>query len=242
MKIALLIIGRLDSFVNDYDSLKEVVLDKLSPDIFFSGHPNKMGMDYCDQKVRELWNPKKYILREYTEKVRKEVHSNDEKFNTRKRPETTPHTWLSGMYNLKKVNELKLEYEKENDFTYDLCLKARADALWHTSITDTELERAKIDENILIPTAWDFKSVNKLGVSDTSVLCNSETMNKYSSCIDCVDQYFDEGNAFHPETYNGIHIDRMGLIRIPVNGGIDPLTKQPNRSGWFVMDPDRHSW
>ena len=81
-----------------------------------------MGMDYCDQKVRELWNPKKYILREYTEEVRKEVHPNDEKFNARKRPETTPHTWLSGMYNLKKVNELKLKYEKENDFTYDLCL------------------------------------------------------------------------------------------------------------------------
>ena len=118
------------------------------------------------------------------------------------------------MYNLKKVNELKLEYEKENNCTYDLCLKCRADALWHTPITETELNRAKIDENILCPTAWDFKSINKFGVSDTSALCNSETMNKYSSFIDHVDQYFDEGNVFHPETYNGIHIDRMGLITI----------------------------
>ena len=122
MKIALLIIGRLDSFVNDYDSLKEVVLDKLSPDIFFSGHPNKMGMDYCDQKLENSGILRSIFL-EYTEEVRKEVHSNDEKFNARKRPETTPYTWLSGMYNLKKVNELKLKYEKENDFTYDLCLK-----------------------------------------------------------------------------------------------------------------------
>jgi hypothetical protein len=242
MRIALLIIGRLDSFVKDYDSLKEIVLDKLSPDIFFSGHPNKSGIDYCNQKIKELWNPKKYLLREYTDEIRKEVHPDDSKFDRRKRAEATPHTWLSGMYNLKKSNEFKMEYEKENNFTYDLCLKARSDALWHTFIKEKELERARIDDNILIPTAWDFKSVNKFGVSDTSALCNSETMNKYSSLIDCVDQYFDEGNAFHPETYNGIHIDRMGLTRIPVNGGIDPFTNQPNKSGWFVIDPDRRSW
>ena len=81
MRIALLLIGRLDSFVKDYDSLKEIVLDRLSPDIFFSGHPNKEGIDYCREKVEELWKPKKYILREYTEEVRKEVHPNDARFD-----------------------------------------------------------------------------------------------------------------------------------------------------------------
>jgi hypothetical protein len=107
MKIALLLIGRLDSFVDDYPSLKEFVLDDYSPDIFFSGHPNKMGLEFCEKKIQDLWKPKKYILREYTEKVRKEVHPNDEKFNQFKRSETTPNTWLSGMYNLKLVNDLK---------------------------------------------------------------------------------------------------------------------------------------
>lgn len=91
MKIALLLVGRLDSFVKDYDSLKEIVLDRLSPDIFFSGHPNKAGIDYCRKNVEELWKPKKYILREYTEEVRKEVHPNDAKFGRGMCP--TPHTW-----------------------------------------------------------------------------------------------------------------------------------------------------
>ena len=240
MKVALLLIGRLDSFVKDYDSLKEIVLDKLSPDIFFSGHPNKGGLEYCEEKINELWNPKKYILREYTDDVRKEVHPNDRKFVGGRC--VTPHTWLSGMYNLKLANQLKKEYEEENEFTYDICIKARTDVIWHTPITEKEIEKAKEDENILIPTAWDFKSVSPFGVSDTSAICNSETMNKYASCIDYVDQYLNEGNVFHPETYNGIHIDRMGLMRIPITSGIDPFTKQPNRSGWFVMDPDRRSW
>jgi len=242
MKVALLLIGRLDSFIQDFPSLKEIVIDKFSPDIFFSGHPNKLGMEYCQEKLEELWNPKKYVLREYTDKVRKEVHPNDERFNSRKRSETNPHTWLSGMYNLKICNNLKREYENENNFVYDICIKARTDVIWHTNITEEEINLSKIDNNILIPTAWDFKSVSSFGVSDTSAICNSETMNKYSSFIDYVDQYFDEGNLFHPESYNGIHIDRMGLTRIPVNRGIDPFTKQPNKSGWFVMDPDRRSW
>lgn len=240
MKISLLLVGRLDSFVKDYESLKEIVLDRLSPDIFFSGHPNKQGLEYCRQKVEELWKPKKYILREYTDDVRKEVHPNDSKFSGGRCP--TPYTWLSGMYNLKLANNLKNEYEKENNFVYDICIKARTDVIWHTPITDEELEQAIVDKNILVPTAWDFKQVNHFGVSDTSAICNSNTMNEYSSCIDYIDKYFDEGNVFHPETYNGIHIHRMGLNRIPITTGIDPFTKQSNRSGWFVMDPDRRSW
>tara|TARA_R100000742_G_C4277548_1_gene99538 strand:+ start:172 stop:900 length:729 start_codon:yes stop_codon:yes gene_type:complete len=242
MKVALILMGRLDSFVQDFDSLKEFVLDDLSPDIFFAGHPNKMGLEYCDQKVRELWNPKKYILREYTDEVRKEVHPNDEKFNSYKRPESRPHTWLAGMNNLKLANNLKKEYEEENNFTYDICIKARCDCIWHSPITEDQIEKAKAEDTILIPTAWDFKGVSTFGTSDTSAVCNSETMDKYASFIDCVDYYFDDGNIFHPESYMGIHIDTMGLERIPVNSGIDPFTKEPNRSGWFVMDPDRFSW
>lgn len=242
MKASLILIGRLDSFVQNFDTLKEFIIDPLLPDIFFSGHPNKMGLEFCEDKIQELWKPKKYILREYTEEVRREVHPNDEKFNQFKRPETTPNTWLSGMYNLKLANNLKKQYEQENNFTYDICIKARTDVIWHSFITSDQIELSKMDNNILIPTAWDFKEVSQFGVSDTAIVCNSKTMDLYSSFIDFVDDYFDEGNMFHPETFNGIHIDRMGLNRIPINTGIDPFTKEHNRSGWFVMDPNRRSF
>lgn len=239
LKTCVLIIGRLDTFENCFDSLKKYILDLLDVDIFFSGYQNHMGLEYCENKIKELWNPKKYILRNYDSSVRKEVHPNDEKF-TRKRPETFPHTWLSSMYNMKLVNKLKNEYEKENNFKYDLCIKSRTECLWHSNITEDDIKLVKEDEkNILIPTAWDFKDIHPLGCSDISCVTSSKGMDMYASCIDYVDSYYDSGEFFHPESLLGIHLDRIGMNRIPITKGFDPFTKQPNQSGWCVVDPNR---
>lgn len=236
MKIALLLVGRLDTFEEMYPSLKEYILDPLSPDIFFSGYPNKRGINYCEDKIKELWNPKKYILREYTESVRKEVHPNDEIFNNNRRPETTPHTWLSGIYNVKLCNLLRKEYQIENYFTYDVVIKARTDLNWYRSISQDDLELAK-EGNILIPTAWDFKCVHPLGISDVIAISNSDGIDKYASLIDNIDSYWEEGNIFHPESFVGIHINRMGLKRVEISSGIDS-------TGWSLIDsnPNRKSF
>jgi len=231
MKIALLLIGRLDTFENMHPYLKEYILDPLKPDIFFSGHPNNMGIDYCEQKIRELWSPKKYLLRTYTEKVRREIHPNDEIFNSNKRNECTPNTWLSGIFNVQFANKLKSKYEFQHNIKYDVVIKARTDLQWYSTISEEDLNLAKLG-NILIPTAWDFKSVNPISVSDVLAITDTEGMNKYASLIDCVDQYFSEGNTFHPESYVGIHINRTGLNRIEINHGID-------NTGWCVVDPNR---
>lgn len=230
MRIAFLIIGRLDTFENMYPKFKKNILDPLSPDIFFSGHPNKKGIGYCKEKIESLWKPKKYILREYNENVRKEVHPNDQIFNENKRPESTPQTWLSGIYNVKLCNQLKKDYENENNFKYDVVIKCRTDLEWYKSISNEELELAKLG-NILIPTAWDFKTVHPLGTSDVIAISNSWGINKYASLIDNVDTYWNEGNIFHPESFVGIHIERMGLNRIEINSGIDS-------TGWCVIDPN----
>lgn len=230
MKIALLMVGRLDTFEDMYFSLKEHILDPLSPDIFFSGYPNRKGIDYCREKIETFWKPKKYILRLYDENVRREVHPNDEIFNQNKRPEVTPQTWLSGIYNVKLCNELKKDYEIKNNFFYDVVIKSRTDLSWYTSISNEDLELAKTG-NILIPTAWDFKDINILGTSDVVAVSNSEGISKYASLIDNVDTYWNEGNIFHPETYVGIHIKRTGLNRIEISSGID-------RTGWCLIDPN----
>lgn len=236
MKICLILSGRLDTFEEMYSSLKEFIIDPLNPDIFFSGHPNKKGLAYCDNKIQELWNPKKYLLRDYTDEVRKEVHTNDLRFQN-KRSETTPHTWLSGIYNVYLSNSLKTQYEKEHEFRYDVCIKARTDLLWYDTPTEDELNVAKTQNNILIPTAWDFKHVTGEGVSDVTCLCNSESMNVYSSLIKHIDEYYDSGHIFHPESLLGHHVHK-NLNRIEVDKGYDPFTKQPNQSGWAVINPN----
>jgi len=230
MKIAFLMVGRLDTFEDMYPSLKENILDSLSPDIFFSGYPNKKGIDYCKEKIEELWSPKKYILREYNEDVRREIHPSDEIFNQNKRTEATPQTWLSGIYNVKLCNQLKNEYQTENNFCYDVVIKSRTDLRWYKSISNEELELAK-NGSILIPTAWDFKTIHPLGTSDVVAISNSNGIDKYASLIDSIDTYWNEGNIFHPESFVGIHIERTGLNRIEISSGIDG-------TGWCVIDPN----
>jgi len=240
MKTCILMIGRLDTFEKCYPSLKEFILNPLNADVFFSGYPNKKGLSYCEEKINELWKPKKYLIRKYDDSIRKEVHPNDLRFNDRKRPETKPHNWLSGMYNLKVANNLKKEFEKENSFQYDVCIKARTDLIWHSNIEEEEISLVMEDpDNALIPTAWDFKSIHPLGCSDVTCVTSSEGMNKYSSFIDHVDYYYDRGEVFHPESLTGIHVNHVGLNRISITKGIDPFTKRSNQSGWAVIDPDR---
>jgi hypothetical protein len=188
MKIALLLVGRLDTYPQMYPSLKENILDPLLPDVFFSGYPNNKGIEYCKEKIENLWKPKKYILKEYNENVRKEIHSNDEIFNQNKRPEVTPKTWLSGIYNVKLCNQLKNKYQTENNFCYDVVIKSRTDLSWYGTISNEELQLAK-SGSILIPTAWDFKTVHPLGTSDVIAISNSQGIDKYSSLIDNIDTY-----------------------------------------------------
>jgi len=230
MKIALLMVGRLDTFENMYPTLSKYVLEPLSPDVFFSGHPNSKGIEHCKEKIQNLWNPKKYILREYNERVIREVHPNDEIFNQNKRPEVTPKTWLSGIYNVKLCNQLKNIYQIENNFCYDVVIKSRTDLTWYKTISNDELKLAK-SGNILIPTAWDFKNVHPLGTSDVIAISNSQGIDKYSSLIDNIDTYWNEGNIFHPESFVGIHIERMVLNRIEISYCI-------YGTGWCVIDPN----
>lgn len=239
LKTCVLIIGRLDSFEKCYESLEKYILQPFDADVFFSGYPNHMGLKYCDNKINELWKPKKYLIRDYDYNVRLEVHPNDQKF-VNKRSECTPHTWLSGMHNLKIVNKLKKQYELENNFNYDICIKSRTDAIWHSYVSNEEIDLVLNDEkNILIPTAWDFKEVHPLGCSDVSCVTSSEGMDLYASFMDFVDEYYDSGEIFHPESLLGIHIHKMNLNRIKIIKGVDPFTNQQNQSGWCIVDPNR---
>lgn len=237
MRICLILPGRLDTFEEMYPSLKEFIIDPLNPDIFFSGYPNEKGLTYCEEKMKELWNPKKYLIRDYTDTIRKEVHPNDLKFE-HKTPETTPNTWLSGIYNVYLANSLKREYEIEHQFRYDVCIKGRTDLLWYDTPTQEELDTAKEDNKVLIPTAWDFRFITGGGVSDAICLSNSESMDKYCCLTKYIDEYYDKGHIFHPESLVGHHISHMNLERIKVEKGHDPFTKQKNESGWAVIDPN----
>lgn len=227
MKVAVLVSGMLRTFEETYPRLKKYIIDDLEPDIFFYGYPNKKGMQYCQNKIKELWNPKDFQILEYTDDLRKKICLDENKYEKNKRPETKVNNVLSAAYALKKCNDLRLKYQNDNHIDYDIILRIRPDYYFINYITKSQLESAKIGE-ILIPNEWDFKEVHSLAVSDGIALSNNFSMNKYCELCNCIDKYFDEGIMFHPETYFGVHIDRMNLNR-----------KVVHRHGWIDFhNPD----
>lgn len=216
MKVAVLIPGMLRCFEQVNPEFKKYVIDVFRPDIFFSGYPNNNGLKYCESKIKELWNPKKYIIREYTEKLRREIHPNDEKFELRKVYGARVSSTLSGKYNIKLANELRKQYEKENNIKYDLLMVWRPELVFYKTLEKEEIEKA-LNGDVLIPDAWDFKEVNPVCVSDIGVVTNRESMDTYASLIDYIDKYWEEGHLFHPETLMGVHLEKTGLRRTGVH-------------------------
>jgi hypothetical protein len=216
MKVAILIPGMLRCFEEVQPEFKKYIIDILNPDIFFSGYPNNKGLQYCESKIKELWNPKKYIIREYTEEFRRKIHPNDEKFEERKVYGSRVSSTLSGKYNIKLANQLRKEYEKKNNIKYDLLMVWRPELVFYKTLEKEEIEKS-ISGDVLIPDAWDFKEVNPICVSDIGVVTNGDSMDIYASFIDCIDKYWEEGHLFHPETLMGVHLEKTGLRRTGVH-------------------------
>lgn len=211
MKVALYLPGMLRQFELPYKYLKKYVLEPLNPDVFFSGYPNDDGIKICHKKIRELYSPKKYILREFDDEIKKIIYPNGiEKYYSNKRSETKPLNYISGRYNIKICNELRKNYEQENNVKYDVIICSRTDIFYDREYSQDEILKSKNGE-ILIPHGWDFKEVHPSAVSDIGIITNPDNMDVYASLYDFIDVYYNEGITFHPETYVGIHLERTGL-------------------------------
>lgn len=232
MKIAILLPGMLRNFEVTFPRFKKYILDELDADIFFSGYPNKMGLGYCEKKIVELYNPKKYSIREYTDDFRREICPNENLYNSFRIG--TPHTWISGIWNVQKANQLRKDYEKENNFKYDLVFKSRIDFFFYASISKKDIDLA-LDGNILIPNAWDFKIVNPWAVSDAFAISTPEVMDVYCDLYDHIDEYIRNGDIFHPESLCGRNIQSHNLSRIEIIGDI-PNPFGDWGCGWAVSE------
>ena len=235
MKIALLLCGMLRRFDELYPNLKEYIIDPFTPDIFFSGYSNEKGLSYCENKIKELWNPKKYFITEYSDGFRKTICSDENKFLKNKRPETNIKNSISFLWNIKNVNLLKKIYENENNFEYDVVIFSRTDLIFHGTPTKEHLQLSK-DGKILIPQKWDFWEVHPQAMSNQFAISNSIGIDKYCSQYDCIDTYYDQGIIFHPETITGVHVNKMNLDRVKIGKRIDG---SKDECPWFDFDYQR---
>lgn len=204
MKIAICFSGFPRTMKYSYPYLKKYILDELNPDIFFFGYSDNEH-SISDKDIIDLYNPILYKIRPYTEEVKKEIIENygsNDFYN----PSATPIQILSQYYNMYNSNELKKQYEKENNFTYDIVMRLRMDYYFWRKISDEEL---KIKDNeIYIPDIWNFG-----GVSSGFAFGKSDVMDKYSSLFHHMKRYnLEEKHPLHPETIKKYHLIKQGII------------------------------
>lgn len=204
MKVALCLSGGLRNFKDTYYSFKHFIIDKYETDVFFFGLENKEGIDQNTKDLIELYNPKKFKI------------NKSEFYNSVTCKYDIPSSFYA-FYNVLKCNDLKSEYERENNFKYDLVIRSRTDYFWFRYLTSHELDLAK--NNILIPKEWAFKEVNWFARFDGFALGSTDLINSYSDLFNHIDEYA-KNIKFHPESFCGYHLLFNNIPNIEIDRSV----------------------
>jgi len=134
-----------------------------------------------------------------------------DKYLTRKRDCVRNVNNVLGMYyKIKSSNDLKIEYEKENNFEYDMVIRCR---------TDLMMERQHFIKGFETKYLYMCKDFRWTGENDKIAWGSSRVMNVYSTVYDYIEQYYNAGCVFHSETLLRYHVNYFILpathIEIP---------------------------
>jgi len=209
-KVAICISGHMRAFEATFESLKHAIIGPLNADVFIStweslGTPFRgfdqrivrMNTNDYISRINYLYRPKKLFVEPF-------IHFPY-------RPKLIEKNWegrdlngiLSMYYKIKMCNDLKSQYEKENNFTYDCVIRYRADLF----ILQAPMIRKGMDLNkIYLPNFFDWG-----GYNDQFAYSSSQVMDIYSSLFDNIEKYMDEGMYINPEKLLKHHIDKNGI-------------------------------
>lgn len=196
MKIALCLSGGLRNFKDTHYSFEECLLQNNNVDVFFYGPENKEGIFQNEKDLNELFKPKKHVI------------NNSAYYNTIERPSGVPDSFL-GFYNILKCNDLKIQYELEHNFEYDVVIRSRTDYFWFRPLTDEEIEQSK--SFVLLPEEWSFRSPNRFSLCDMFAIGSSNNMNIYSSLFNYMSEYIQEYGGYWSEGIMGLHFLKQNI-------------------------------
>tara|TARA_B100001964_G_scaffold224410_1_gene271181 strand:- start:345 stop:1142 length:798 start_codon:yes stop_codon:yes gene_type:complete len=102
----------------------------------------------------------------------------------------------SRWYGFKRVMKLRKEYEKENNFKYDLVINARFDMCWNSIFNFNELDSNKVHlaETIDRQYGWP-NSICKNELIDHIYAMNTENMDKFATMFNHLDEYTSPGQC-----------------------------------------------
>ena len=131
----------------------------------------------------------------------------------------------SGFYSSYISNKLKCDYEKENNFVYDVVIKTRIDILYHKPIIIQQLIDENIHTSAYVPQMYQHMRVNdsyplKNGntyssMSDAFVISSSPMMDKITSVILDFENHYNNIYPFvYGEAYSGYVVRKLHNIPI----------------------------
>lgn len=216
IKTALCISGHLRTFLDNYNSVKVNILDKLNCDVFIHTW-DTLGLSYrhtdsnlhitetkhVTDTINKLYKPKKIII----EKSR--YFSITPLMQQRLIDHRDVSGILSMWYKIEACNNLKKDYEIENNFKYDCVIRFRGDLFVEQPIPidiHTNLQ------HLFLPNYGNFG-----GACDQFAYGNSEIMDKYSELYSNLENHLTAGAPLHPERMMLFHLEKQNLPIAKVN-------------------------
>lgn len=225
MKVALCISGQMRFLESGFNKLNNNLLLPNNCDVFIHSwfDESMIGKNYSsrwDYKVGEnittnainMYNPKLYNFEspiDFSYKVDK--YDEDRVLGVYPRIIKTSHSMF---YSIMKCNELKSEYEKNNNFKYDCVIRARFDY----NLT-TKIDVSKLDlNNVYVNNGCMHE---KLCVNDHIAISNSVNMDYYSDVFNNIDNIYNEGSRYNPEVILGRYIHKnLNVVEMNLNSNI----------------------
>jgi len=225
-RIAIVMFGMLRSFEHTAPFFKRHIeeskeIKRKFPncefDYFFFGYPNKAGIEHCERRLKELYNPKSYSIIEWSDSVIQQISqdANDlEALCKRQAGVTSPINCLSGHRCRKLSNNLRVKWAQDNHVNHDIVICARIDTFFFRDINEEDILLCQDENSVVIPDDWDFKCVHQDAVSDTFAIGNESSMNLFFQSYENFPRLvLEKGYHFHPETLLGAHMKDIGLNR-----------------------------
>ena len=199
MKIAICISGQPRHYEIGYVSLKKAILDKYDCDIFIhtwwddkegvydrSGFADRREVNenpiYKDipEGINSLYKPKSFI-----HEPQKPFNLNDKGFELS--AFITPFMLYSQKYSIKQANDLKSEYEKQNEIEYEWVIRMRFDL----DLDLMRLDLSKYDSKYIYINAgvYQVKTDTNYGIDDCLAIGSSKNIDVYSNLYEKLNKY-----------------------------------------------------
>lgn len=213
VKTALCISGHLRTFEGNFKSVYDNIINRLDCDVFIHTW-DKMGLqwrftdsnlhmietEYLESRIKQLYNPKKLVIEKY-----RQMPTTPIMFKKQIDHRDVPGI-LSMFYKIEACNELKKQYENENNFKYDCVIRFRGDLSMESPIP--------VDSNtnlnyLFLPVFGNFA-----GLCDQIAYGSSEIMDKYSNIYSQIPTHLESGCPMHPEKLVQYHVN---VNKIPIS-------------------------